>query len=108
MTSSSSSLVLDTSLPLLDPRESHIAIVRIFARPTSHSVIHSCYIEFFLCPEYRVDHYTILEESPIILKVEFSLYVNDQGTLSERFPPTLIDYNLRLARILGLVRDFRP
>jgi hypothetical protein len=100
---------LDTTrLPLLDPNESHVAIVRFFDGPEGHRIIHSCYIEFFLHTEYRVDHYHLLEESPLILEVEFSLYVNEEGTLSERFPPVLIDYNLRLARILGLVRDFRP
>ena len=63
------------------------------------------YIEAFLCNDFRIDHFTILDTAPLILKAKWFLYYTPEGGLAEHFPPKLIDWEARLRDILASIRD---
>ena len=64
------------------------------------------YIEAFLCDDFRIDHFQILETTPLVLEAELFLYYTTEGGLAERFPLQLIDWERRLQDILDSIHLF--
>ena len=84
--------------------ELHNLLITFYGDATGVIPTQQLYIEAFLCDNFRIDHFTILETAPLILEAELFLYYT-QGGLAERFPPRLIDWEARLRDILTSIRD---
>ena len=63
------------------------------------------YVEIFLAKEYQVDHFEILDSSPLILEAELYLYFTPDGCLAKHYPPRLVNWQQRLQAILDSIRD---
>ncbi len=83
---------------------SFVAIIRIYARPTSTHVMRRFYIECFpgegRCIAKVI---TFTQPSPFI-EAEFSIYYNQNVIIRERFPPEHVDHWNYL--LIKIVLDF--
>ena len=84
--------------------ESHNLLVTFYGDAEGTVPTYQVYIEAFLCNDFRIDHFEILETAPLILEAELFLYFTSEGGLAERFPPRLIDWEARLRDILADLR----
>ena len=84
--------------------ESHNLLITFYGDAEGVIPTYQVYIEAFLCDNFRIDHFEILETAPLILEAELFLYFTPQGGLAERFPPRLIDWEARLRDILTDLR----
>ena len=84
--------------------ESHNLLITFYGDADGVVPTHQVYIEAFLCDDFRIDHFAILETAPLILEAELYLYYTREGGLAERFPPRLIDWEARLRAILADLR----
>ena len=105
--SSSSSPILEVSAlsSSLLVHKSHNLLLMLYGDATGVIPTQQLYIEAFLCDDFRIDHFAILETAPLILKAELFLYYTAKGGLAERFPPRLIDWEARLQDILTSIWD---
>ena len=85
--------------------ESHNLLITFYGDATGVIPTYQIYIEAFLCDDFRIDHFAILETAPLILEAELFLYYTTEGGLAERFPPRLIDWEARLRDILTSIHD---
>ena len=85
--------------------ESHNLLITFYGDATGIIPTQQLYIEAFLCDDFRIDHFAILETAPLILEAELFLYYTEEGGLAERFPPRLIDWEARLRDILASIHD---
>src|SRR5258708_28958051 len=96
MTSSSLLYTLEVSTlsSSLSVEESHYLLIYFYRDTKSTVPTLQLYIEAFLVPDYCIDHFKILETTPLILEAELFLYFTPKpkGGLAEQFPPRLIDW----------------
>ena len=102
---SSTSTILSSSSPILEVstllssllvHESHNLLITLYGDATGVVPTQQLYIEAFLCDDFCIDHFAILETTPLILEAELFLYYTAEGGLAKHFPPRLIDWEARL------------
>src|SRR5260370_40706711 len=85
--------------------ESHTVLIHFYSNQEGTIPTLELYIEIFLVEEYQVDHFEILDTSPLIPKAELYLYFTSNGRLAEHFLPRLMDWQQCLNNILNSIRD---
>src|SRR5258708_20766709 len=93
--------VLSSSLAI---EESHFLLIYFYGDAEGTVPTLQLYIEAFLILDYCIDHFEILDTTPLILEAELFLYFMPEGGLAERFPPRLIDWQTHLQDILNTQR----
>src|SRR5260370_41580156 len=89
MTFSSFTSALEVSalLSLLALNKSHFLLIYFYGDAEGTVPTLQLYIEAFLVPDYHINHFEILETTPLILEAELFLYFTSEGGLAEQFPP---------------------
>ena len=83
--------------------ESHNLLLTLYGNCTGVIPTQQLYIEAFLYDNFCIDHFEILDTTPLILEAESFLYFMSERGLAERFPPRLIDWEVHLQDILASI-----
>src|SRR5258708_34996427 len=94
MSALSSSLALD---------ESHTVLIHFYGDAEGTIPTLDIYAKVFLIETYRIDHYEVLDHTPLILEAELYLYFTADGGIAEQYPPRLIDSQQQLQTILDSI-----
>ena len=103
--SSSSTLEVSALSLSLSPDESHYLLISFYRDSEGTIPMLQLYIEAFLCNDFCINHFEILDTTPLILEAELFLYFTCKGGLAERFPPRLINWKACLREILDASHD---
>ena len=67
----------------LSPDKSHYLLISFYGDIKGTVPTLQLYIEAFLCEDFHIDHFEILDTTPLILKAELFLYFTCEGGLAE-------------------------
>src|SRR5258708_29920272 len=95
---------LNCLLSSLVLNESHFLLIYFYRDAEGTVPTLQLYIEAFLILDYHINHFEILDTTPLILEAELFLYFMPEGGLAEQFPPRLVDWQTRLQDILNTQR----
>src|SRR5258708_3206767 len=83
----SSSLLLTLEVSALSSslltNKSQNLILSLYSDSEGTTPTQQLYIEAFLCEDFHINHFKILDTAPLILKAELSLYFTAEGGLAE-------------------------